>query len=52
MVEKGIMGGKCHAVHQYLKTNRKAKNYDKNKESSYHNLFINYHNMSYIFIYS
>ena len=36
MVEKGIRGGICHAVHRNAKANKKyMKNYDKNKESSY-----------------
>ena len=36
MVEKGISGGICHAIHHYAKANNKYfKNYDKNKESSY-----------------
>ena len=36
MVEKGIRGLICHAVHQYVKANNKyMKDYDKNKESSY-----------------
>ena len=36
MVEKGIRGGICHAIHRYAKANnRYIKNYDKNKESSY-----------------
>ena len=36
MVEKGIRGGICHAIHQYAKANNKSmKDYDKNKESSY-----------------
>ena len=36
MVEKGISGGICHAIHQYAKANNKyVKDYDKNKESSY-----------------
>ena len=36
MVEKGIRGGICHAVHRYTKANNKyIKDYDKNKESSY-----------------
>ena len=36
MVEKGIRGGICHAIHQYVKANNKyMKDYDKNKESSY-----------------
>ena len=36
MVEKGIRGGICHAIHSYAKANNKyMKNYDKNTESSY-----------------
>ena len=36
MVEKGIRGGICHAIHRYAKANKKyMKDYDKNKESSY-----------------
>ena len=36
MVEKGIRGGICHAIHIYAKTNNKyMKNYDKNIEASY-----------------
>ena len=36
MVEKGIRGGICHAVHRYAKADNKCiKNYDKNKESPY-----------------
>ena len=35
MVEKGIRGGICHAIHKYTKANNKyIKDYDKNKESS------------------
>ena len=38
MVEKGIRGGICNAVHHYAKTNNKCKdNVDENKESSYIN---------------
>ena len=34
MVEKGIRGGMCHAIHKYSKANNKyMKNY--NKKSSY-----------------
>ena len=36
MVEKGIRGGICHAIHRYAKANNKyIKNYDKNIELSY-----------------
>ena len=36
MVEKGIRGGICHAIHWYAKVNnRYTKDYDKNKESTY-----------------
>ena len=36
MVEKGIRGRICHAIHRYAKANNKyMKNHDKNKESSY-----------------
>ena len=36
MVEKGIRGGICHAIHRYAQANNKyMKDYDKNKESSY-----------------
>ena len=36
MVEKGIRGGICHAIHRYAKaSNKNMKNYEKNKESSY-----------------
>ena len=34
MVEKGIRGGMCHAVHRYAKaSNKYMKSYGKNKES-------------------
>ena len=37
MVEKGIRGEICHAIHQYAKANNKCmKDYDRNKGSSYH----------------
>ena len=36
MVEEGIRGGICHAIHRHTKANNKyMKNYNKNKESSY-----------------
>ena len=36
MIEKGIGGGICHAIHRYAKTNNKyMKNFDKDTESSY-----------------
>ena len=36
MVEKGIIGWICHAIHRYAKaSNKHMKNYYKNKESSY-----------------
>ena len=36
IIEKGIRGGICYAIHRYAKTNNKyMKKYDKNKESSY-----------------
>ena len=36
IVEKGIRGGICHAIHRYMNANNKyMKNYAKNKESSY-----------------
>ena len=36
MVEKGIRGGICHAIHTYAEANSKyMKNYDKNEESSF-----------------
>ena len=36
IIEEGIRGGICHAVHRYAKANNKyMKKYDKSKESSY-----------------
>ena len=36
MVEKGIRGGICQAIHRHAKANNKhMKNYDKDTESSY-----------------
>ena len=39
MVEKGIRGGICNAIHRYAKANNNkyVKYYDKTKESSYLN---------------
>ena len=36
MVEKGIRGGICHAIHRYAKANNKyMKNYNEKEESLY-----------------
>ena len=36
MIEKGIRGGICQAIHRYVEANNKhMKNHDKNKKSSY-----------------
>ena len=36
MIEEGVRGGICHAVHRYAKANnRYMKDYDESKESSY-----------------
>ena len=36
IVEKGIRGGKCHIIYQYVKANKNhMKNHHKNEESSY-----------------
>ena len=36
MVEKGIRGGICHAIHRYAKaSNKYMKNYDDNEECSF-----------------
>ena len=44
MVEKGIRGEICQAIHQYAKANNKyEKDYEKNKEWSYHTFTIIYH---------
>ena len=38
MVEKGIRGGICRAIHRYAEADNKyMKDYDKNKESLYLN---------------
>ena len=43
MVEKGIRGGKCHAIHKYAKANNKfVKNHDKNIESLYFKIKTGY----------
>ena len=34
MVQKGIRGRKCHAIHRYAKANNKYMKNSKNKESS------------------
>ena len=47
MVEKGIRGEICQAIHQYAKANNKyEKDYEKNKEWSYHTFTIIYHFLS------
>ena len=44
MVEKGIKGGICRVIHQYMKTNNKyMKDYDKNKEWLYLKYFFLIH---------
>ena len=36
MVEKGIRGGICHAIHRYAKANNKyMKDYNKDEEESF-----------------
>ena len=35
MIEKGIRGGICHAIHGYAEANNNCVKDDKNKESSY-----------------
>ena len=35
VVEEGIRGGMCHAIHGYAKANKYRKNYDEKEESSY-----------------
>ena len=36
IIEKGIWGGICHAIHRYSKPNNKyIKNYDKNIECNF-----------------
>ena len=35
IVEKGIKGEICHAIHQYMKGNNKYMTDDKNKKSIY-----------------
>ena len=46
MVEKGIRGGICHAIHRYAKANNKyMKNYDENNDSS----FLEYLDANYLY---
>ena len=41
MIEKGIRGGICHAIHRYAKANNKYMIYcDENKEISYIFLYL------------
>ena len=49
MVEEGLRGGICHAIHRYPKANNKyMKNYDKNKESSY----VQYFNANNLYVWA
>ena len=34
-VEKGIRGGICHTIHQYVKDNKYMKDYNESKEWPY-----------------
>ena len=44
MVENGVRGGICHAIHRSVKSNNKyVKDYDKNKESVYLNYWDSDH---------
>ena len=41
MVEKGIRGGLCLSIYRYAKANNKyMKDFDKNKEWSYFNIWM------------
>ena len=45
MVEKGITGGICHAIHRYTKSSNKyMKNYNKDIESS-HLMYLDRNNL-------
>ena len=49
MVEDGLRGGICHAIHRYAKANNKyMKYYDKNKESSY----VQYFNANNLYVWA
>ena len=41
MIEKGIRGGICHAIHRYSKANHKYMiYYDENKEKKYYIFYV------------
>ena len=41
MVEKGIRGGICHAIHRYAEANNEyMKDYDKDEEESFYNTMM------------
>ena len=44
LVEKDIRGQTCHNIYLYVKANNKyMKNYNKNKESFFHNVIYTRH---------
>ena len=46
MVEKGIRGGMCNAVHRYAKaSNKYMKNFNKSIESSYLDIYLDANNL-------